>query len=207
MNTADTYYHALLLGFLQGRERIILEEQERIRSVLQKTLRRYTVQMEVTANVAGATASSLDLDSILKSAVELISKQFSLLFVGLFLLDENALTIHLEVGIGTFGQNMLPDNFSITLREDTLVSKSIASGKTHFILDPDREDVTQEQTIIRGTKSMAVIPLLVRGSCIGALSLHSHITNAFTDLELVAFKILAEQLASAIGNARLFEGL
>jgi hypothetical protein len=64
MNTADTYYHALLKGFLQGRERIILDEQERIRSALQKTLRRYSVQMEVTAGIAGATASSLDLDTI-----------------------------------------------------------------------------------------------------------------------------------------------
>ena len=36
------------------------------------------------------------------------------------------------------------------------------------------------------------------------MALFSHVQNAFTDLELVTFKILAEQLASAIGNARLF---
>lgn len=207
LETADTYYYALLRGFLQGRERIILDEQERIRSSLQKTLRRYSVQMDVTAGIAGATASSLDLESVLNEAVDLIWKQFSLLFVGLYLLDEDGFTIRLEVGNGTFGRSMLPEDFSITLQDDTLVSRSITSGKTNFIFNTDYSEDVPAQTLIRGTKSQAVIPLLVRGYCIGALSLHSHIANAFTDLEMVAFQILAEQLASAVGNARLFEGL
>jgi PAS domain S-box-containing protein len=207
MNTADTYYHALLKGFLQGRERIILDEQERIRSALQKTLRRYSVQVEVTAGIAGATASSLDLDILLNSAVELIWKQFSLLYVGLFLLDEHEDVIHLKAGTGTFGQSMLPSEFKTTLKDNSLISQSIATCKTRFVFDMDKEGVPPEKVLIRGTKSQAVIPLLVRGNCIGVLSLHSHIINAFTDLELVAFKILAEQLASAVGNARLFAGL
>ena len=207
MNTADTYYHALLKGFLQGRERIILDEQERIRSAMQKTLRRYSVQMEVTAGIAGATASSLDLNTILNAAVELIWKQFSLLFVGLFLLDENTKIIQLKAGAGTFGRGMLPEDYSATLQDDTLISQGILTTKTQFIFDTDRENIKANQTLIRGTKSQAVIPLQVRGECIGALSIHSHIKNAFTDLELVAFQILAEQLASAIGNTRLFEGL
>lgn len=207
MNTADTYYHALLKGFLQGRERIIFDEQERIRSAMQKTLRRYSVQMEVTAGIAGATASGLDLDTLLTAAVELIWKQFSLLYTGLFLLDEQEEIIRLKAGTGTFGHRMLSPDYKTTLAGASLVSQSIATGRTRIVLDTDKDGVAWEETLIRGTKSQAVIPLLVRGECIGALSLHSHIINAFTDLELVAFKILAEQLASAVGNARLFSGL
>jgi PAS domain S-box-containing protein len=143
----------------------------------------------------------------LHAAVELIWKQFSLLYVGLFLLDEDEDIIRLKAGTGTFGQTMLPPDFTATLNDDYLVCQSIAAGKTCFGFNTDKEDVPWQKTLIRGTKSQAIIPLLVRGNCIGALSLHSHIINAFTDLELVAFKILAEQLASTIGNARLFAGL
>lgn len=207
MNTADSYYHALLKGFLQGRERIILDEQERIRSALQKTLRRYSVQMEVTAGIANATASTLDLDVLLNSAVEMIWKQFSLLYVGLFLLDENDDIIRLKAGTGTFGQKMLPENYQTLRDHNSLVSRSIATGKTNIVLDFEKDSVAQESSFVQGTKSQACIPLFVRGTCIGALSLHSHIPNAFTDLELVAFRILAEQLASAIGNTRLLAGL
>lgn len=207
MKTADTYYHALLKGFFQGHERIILDEQERIRSAMQKTLQRYSVQMEVTAGIAGAAASSLDLDTLLSSAVDLIWKQFSLLYSGLFILDEHTDTIRLKAGTGTFGQRMLSPEYETTKEDKTLVSQSIATGKTYILLDTEKQDISLEETLIRGTKSQAVIPLFVRGDCIGALSLHSHIINAFTDLELVAFKILAEQLASAVGNARLFSGL
>lgn len=205
MHTADTYYHALLKGFLQGRERIILDEQERMRGALQKTLRRYSVQMEVTAGIAGATASSLDVDVLLEQAVELIWKQFSLLYAGLFLLDESNHTIRLKAGTGTFGQKMLAPNFTTTVEANSLVSLSIANGKTYIVLDVEKEGIFE--ALIRGTKSQTVIPLLVRGDCIGALSLHSHIVNAFADLELVAFKILAEQLASVISNVRLFAEL
>lgn len=205
MNTADTYYHALLKGFLQGRERIILDEQERMRGALQKTLRRYSVQMEVTAGIAGAAASRLELDILLEQAVELIWKQFSLLYAGLFLLDENNPVVRLKAGTGTFGQMMLEPDFVTTPEGDSLVSRSIAAGKTYIVLDVEKEEGLE--TLIRGTRSQVVIPLLARGDCIGALSLHSHIANAFTDLELVAFKILAEQLASVISNARLFAEL
>ncbi len=207
MNTADSYYHALLKGFLQGRERIILDEQERIRSALQKTLRRYAVQMEVTAGVAGATSSILDLDTLLKAAVQLIWKQFSLLYVGLFLLEEKENIIRLKAGTGTFGQTMLPQNFQATLHENLLISRTVATGKTQIILDVTKDPNPTGVNLIQGTKSQAAIPLFVRGSCIGTLSLHSHKINAFTDLELVTFNILAEQLASAIGNARLFADL
>ena len=207
MNTADSYYHALLKGFLQGRERIILDEQERIRSALQKTLRRYSVQMEVTAGIAGATASILDLDVILNSAVQLIWKQFSLLYVGLFLLDEDDDAIRLKAGTGTFGQKMLAENYQTTIKNHSLIGRSIITGKTNIVLDVDKDGDPDETPLVRGTKSQASIPLFVRGICIGALSLHSHIINAFTDLELVAFKILAEQLASAIGNTRLLDDL
>ncbi|MFZ0547197.1 MAG: ATP-binding protein [Candidatus Promineifilaceae bacterium] len=206
MNTADAYYHALLKGFLQGRERIILDEQERMRGALQKTLRRYSVQMAVTAGIAGATASILDMDLLLNLAVELIWRQFSLLYVGLFLLDKNSSLIRLKAGMGTFGEEMLAPDYTLDPQGNSLISLSVESGNTHVVLDIEKEAATDD-TLIRGTKSQAVIPLLVRGDCIGAMSLHSHFVNAFTDLELVAFKILAEQLASVISNARLFAEL
>ncbi len=106
LDISDLYYANVLQGFLQRREQIILSEQERIRSALQRTLNRYTIQMEVAAGVAAATTSILDLDRLLASAVELIRERFDLYYVGVFLVDERNEWAILRAGTGSAGRDM-----------------------------------------------------------------------------------------------------
>lgn len=52
----DTYLNAIIQGFIKGREKLILAEQERIRGALQIAIGRYTVEIKDIQDLAQKTA-------------------------------------------------------------------------------------------------------------------------------------------------------
>jgi PAS domain S-box-containing protein len=207
LETIDAYHHAVVQGFMQSREKVILNEQERIRSALQRTLSRYTVQMEVAAGVAGATTSILDLSALLQTAVELIRERFDLYYVGIFLVDEDNRWALLKAGTGESGREMLRHGFKLEVGGNSLIGACIAYGESRIALDVGKAAARFENPLLPDTNSEAAIPLVSRGQVIGALTVQSRRVAAFSELDLTILRILADQLANAIENARLFSEL
>ncbi|HEY4581046.1 MAG TPA: ATP-binding protein, partial [Candidatus Acidoferrales bacterium] len=207
LETIDAYYRAVIHGFLQTREKIILSEQERIRSALQRTLGRYTVQMEVAAGVASAATSILDLGTLLKTSADLIRERFDLYYVGLFLVDETGQWAVLRAGTGPAGEEMLRSGHQLDILGNSMIATCISRGEPHVALDVGQEAARFENPLLPDTHSEAAIPLKARGQVVGALTVQSQHVGAFSDLDVTVFRILADQLASAIANARLFAEL
>jgi len=67
-------------------------------------------------------------------------------------------------------------------------------------LSPERSSRVQHE----GFKAAAAAPLSSKGRVIGALAVHYWTERAFSDEEIAGLKILAEQAAVAIDNARLY---
>ena len=63
LDAADTYQNAVIRGFIQGREKIILAEQEQIRGALQIAVGRYTVEIKDIQALAQRTAESNEFKS------------------------------------------------------------------------------------------------------------------------------------------------
>jgi PAS domain S-box-containing protein len=200
----DNYNHAVLQGFVRSREKVILAEQERIRSALQRTLSRYSLQMEVAANLAGATTSILDLDALVTTAVDLIREKFDFYYVGLFLIDESGRWAILQAGIGETGPDHLHRGQLIELTSNSLIGSCMESGESRVMIDAKKEDSFLRYPLLPETASEAAIPLHSRGKVIGAFTAQSKQVAAFSDLDVTALRILADQLANAIENARLF---
>jgi PAS domain S-box-containing protein len=204
LQAIDTYHHAVIQGFMVSREKVILNEQERTRSALQRTLGRYSLQMEVAANLAGATTSILDLDSLVTTAVDLIREKFDFYYVGLFLIDESGRWAILQAGMGETGQDTLHHGQLIELTGNSLIGSCVESGEPRVVIDVSKEDSFLRYPLLPETASEAAIPLHSRGKVIGAVTAQSKQVAAFSDLDVTALRILADQLANAIENARLF---
>jgi len=207
LQAIDAYNHAVIQGFMENREKVILNEQERIRSALQRTLSRYSLQMEVAASLAAATTSILDLDILVTTAVELIRERFDFYYVGLFLTDENNQWAILRAGTGEAGLEMLRRGHLLEVSSNTMFGKCLETSEPWVILDVSKEENYVGNPLLPETLSEAVIPLRARGKNIGAISAQSKQPAAFSDLDVTALRILADQLANAIENARLFTEL
>ena len=163
--------------------------------------------MEVAASVAAAATSILDLDQLLASAVELMRERFDLYYVGVFLVDERNEFAILRAGTGNAGREMLRSRHRLPLDHTSMIGWCIKHGEPRIALDADKEVVRYKNPHLPDTRSEGAIPLSTRGQVIGALTVQSQRVNAFADQDTAALRILANQLANAIENARLFAEL
>jgi|GEM_PF-1137930 len=204
LSALENYERVLLASFIRTREAIVLEEQERIRGALEKTIRRYTFQLQMAAEVARAATSTLDLNELLQRAVELIRKPFDFYYVGLFLAEANQPWAILSVSAREAGQTLLQPIRRLKVGGDSLVGKCLADRQPHMALDVNQTLGPAESSLLPGAHSEIALPLLSHGKAVGALTLQSRRVSAFSDQDIPVLRIIADQLAGAIENARLF---
>jgi PAS domain S-box-containing protein len=195
------YQNALLQGYLEVSEAIVLQEQERIRSALQRTLNRYTVQMELAADIAARATSILNPHELLAGVADLIGERFHLQHVDVFLLDGHSQTAVLSATAGTATAALEPERYHLDLTVTSPVSECILRGEARIDVDTARSATTG------GAYLKVAVPLRTRGRVIGALSLQSEHVTAFAAQDVPILQIMADQLATAIDNARLFSDL
>lgn len=180
-----------------------LEQQVHERTVeLEQTAslnQRRAAQFQAVAEVARATTIHRDPELLLDEATRLIAEQFGHYHVGIFLLDESGLTATLRAANSPEGQKMLADHFHINIADADLVGQVIASGEARLATSGefDYPDLPR-------TRSEAVLPLRADKRVIGALDIQSDTPEAFSSDDIEILTIMADQLAVAIENARLF---
>ena len=201
---AEAYSSAFLEGFMAAREAIVLDEQERIRSALQRALGRYTIQLQTAAEVAQAASSILDLNELLRTAVDLIRERFDLYYAGIFLVDEYGEWAVLRAGTGEPGQEMLRRGHKLRVGGESMIGWCAAHGQPRIALDVGREAVRFDNPLLPETRSEMALPLISRGQVMGAMTIQSSRVAAFSEEDITILQTLAGQLANAIENARLF---
>jgi nitrate/nitrite-specific signal transduction histidine kinase len=177
-----------------------LEERVAARTL---DLEKRTTYLEASAEVTRAVSLILNVDQLVQQVVDLIKQRFDLYYVGLFLLDEVEEWAVLKAGTGEVGRAMLARGHRIRTGEG-MIGWCVAHAQSRIALDVGEDAVRLATKELPETRSEAALPLSARGHVIGALSVQSKEPAAF-DLETIAvFQTLADQVAIALENARLF---
>lgn len=162
-------------------------------------------QLMTAARVARAATSILDIDRLLSESVELIREQFGFYYVGIFLLDEEGKWAVLRAGTGEAGRKMLEAGHKLEVGGRSMIGWCTAYGKPRIALDVGREAVRFDNPLLPLTRSEMALPLKSRERVIGAMTVQSDRPAAFTSEDIVVLQTVADQLATAIENARLYE--
>jgi signal transduction histidine kinase/DNA-binding response OmpR family regulator len=205
LQAADAYADALLEGFIAGRDAIVLREQEQIRKALQTVASRYALQLATAAEVSRTASSILDPAELLPQAVNLIRDRFNYYYVGLFLLDESREYAVLRAGTGEAGRQMIEMGHKLQVGGTSMVGWCTAHGKARIALDVGREAMRFDNPLLRETRSEMALPLISRGRVIGAMTIQSAQSAAFSEDDTGGLQTMADQVANAIENARLFQ--
>jgi len=80
-----------------------------------------------------------------------------------------------------------------------------AQGKARIALDVGKEAVRFENPLLLETRSEMALPLISRGRVMGAMTIQSTKPAAFSEEDITTLQTMADQVANAIENARLFE--
>jgi GAF domain-containing protein len=163
-------------------------------------------QLAASARVSQAASSILEMDELLPEIVELIKSAFGYDQVQVFLISEDNRQAVLKASTGEAGRQLLSIKHQLEVGSRSVIGTVTASGKPSIALDTaDARVVHKPNPYLPNTRSEMAIPLMVKGRILGALDVQSNLPGAFTDNDLRVLSVLADQLAIAIENARLFE--
>jgi len=160
--------------------------------------------LQAAAEVASATTLVLDPDELLQQVVNLVRERFDLYYVGLFLLDEERQFAVLRAGTGEAGQEMLAQKHALRVGGDSMIGQCTFRTEARIALDVGKEAVRFDNPLLPDTRSEMALPLIARGTVIGAMTVQSVAEAAFDEAEVAIMQTMADQVAVAIDNARLF---
>jgi GAF domain-containing protein len=167
-------------------------------------LRKRAAQLEAVSSVARTIASVQEIDTLLPAITRMVSQQFGFYHVGIFLLDQQRRSAVLSAANSRGGMRMLGRQHSLPLDSHSIVGYSTLHGEPRIALDVGTDAVYFNNPDLPETRSEMAIPLRVAGEVIGALDVQSTETNAFAQEDINVLTTLADQIAIAIENARLF---
>ena len=160
--------------------------------------------MQAAADIGRSASSILDPEQLMQQAVNLISERFSLYHAALFLTDETGQWAEYRAGSGQVGQILQKEKLRVQIGGHSMTGWSIANAQARVSQDARAETVRMDHPALPGTRSEAALPLRVRGKVIGALNVQSDQLGQFDQEATVALQTIADQVAVALDNARLF---
>jgi PAS domain S-box-containing protein len=170
------------------------------------------VQLQTAAEVSRAASAVLDPASMIHEVVTLVRDRFNLYYAGLFLIEPDPADpdMHwavLQAGSGEAGKQMVEQRHRLPVGGASMIGWCVANRQARIALDVERDAVRRPHPLLPDTRSELALPLISRGNVIGALTIQSVQEGAFTPEDITVLQTLADQLANAITNARLYEAL
>jgi sigma-B regulation protein RsbU (phosphoserine phosphatase) len=160
-------------------------------------------QLAALAQASRTVASSLELDDMLDEVLDVFDEHFGYKSVRIFLLLDDRLVYRAGIGQGTVGQSI--EGLAYPLDGPGLIA---LAGRTRYPVLAD--DVRQHSDYVAGpglanTRSEMAAPMHMGARLLGVLDVQSDHVAAFTPEAARTLQTLADTLAVAVRNARLFE--
>ncbi len=174
-------------------------------SRLLERLEQRAERIQTAAEVAQAAGMLLNTEALIRQVVELVRARFDLYYVGLFLVDETGTWARLQAGTGEAGREMIAREHKLRVGGDSMIGQCVVKQEARTALDVGQEAVRFENPWLPKTRSEMALPLVSRGETLGALTIQSAEAAAFGEMDITTLQLMADQLANAIANARLYE--
>ena len=169
-----------------------------------RELEKRTRQWQAATEASQVVTSILDVEQMLWQVAELVQERFELYHVGLMLLDPAGEWAEYRAGSGHSGRALWEQGFRLRVGGNSNVGWCTANARARITPDTTADSVYAHHDLVPRTRSEAVLPLIVRGQILGALSAQSDRPDAFETSTTAILQTIADQMAVALDNVRLY---
>jgi GAF domain-containing protein len=148
-------------------------------------------------------AAILDPDELLASASRLIENRFDCYHTAFYLLDGSGQWAEIKEASGETGRILKENKYRVDVNGKSTVAKAVRT-KNGQIAESGPEQMRIDNPLLPYTRSQIVIPLIIGESLLGVLEMHSTKENAFSPQDVDAYQNMANAIAIALENSRLF---
>jgi K+-sensing histidine kinase KdpD len=170
--------------------------------VLFDSIKKQIGHIELVNRIAAKISSTLDIDELLSAAADIIRKSFNYFDVTIFLIDPPKQYLTLVAHSGSY-IDFLPHGYKQRIGVGLI---GWAAEHNQSVL---AHDVSRDERYIthayHNTNSELAVPITFNNELLGVLNVEDTRLHAFDASDLLLLETLADQLGTAIRNAKLFE--
>ena len=183
----------------------MISQLEQSQRNLEDQVAERTAQLEATNEVGRVASSILDPEDLIGKVVNLITDRLGYYYTALFIVDESSNWAELANATGEAGSILKAKHHRLAVSGNSMVGYAIANRTARIALDVGEESIRFENPLLPETRSEIALPLVVGDQVIGALDVQSKSASAFNARDIEVLQNMANQVAVAIENARLFQ--
>ncbi len=181
----------------------LIDVTERKRS--EEEIRRRAIELQTVAEVSTQATSLLDVDSMVNDVSNLTKERFGLYHAHIYLLDEGRRSLVLAGGAGNVGRQMVDLGHAISQDSPfSIVAQAARSRSAVISNDVSLTPNFLPNPLLPFTQSELAIPLIASDQLIGVLDVQADVRDRFVETDVQVMTTLANQIATAIQNARTF---
>lgn len=198
------------------------------RNNLEKKVIERTQQLRRVNEIGRAITAILNPDELVDRAVHLIGDEFECYYAAIFLMDTTEQWAQLKAATGEAGKVLLENKHHVNINANNPVGAAIRTKQVYIISDSNADPVRTENPaqpftrfswhgisistqftrtdnpLLPNTRSQITLPLIVGENVIGVLEMHSTKENTFSQSDADTYQNMANQVAIALENSRLF---
>jgi GAF domain-containing protein/HAMP domain-containing protein len=188
--------------------------RDQVRSLLQEQETRLVARardFSATQEISRVAATQRDLQTLINSVVELIVDRFPNIYhAQIFMLNEERTYAVLRASTGEPGRRLLERGHRLAVGSVSVIGQVTDQGRIIVARDTASSPVHHRNEFLPDTHAELAIPLRIGTSTggtvvIGALDVQSKLSNTFTEDQINVLQTMADLVAVAIENARLYE--
>jgi GAF domain-containing protein/HAMP domain-containing protein len=172
---------------------------------LEEQVTERTEQLAAVNEISSAIAGSTDLPTILSTTVNLIRDRLGYYQVSIFLLDERGENAIVRESTGEVGRILKERGHTLGVGSQSIIGFVTGNRRPRIALDTGQDTIHFKNPLLPDTRSEMALPLLVGETLFGALDVQSTEPNAFDEQDVAVLQNMANQIAIAINNARLYQ--
>lgn len=172
---------------------------------LYRQMERHTDLLDAAAHVAAQASRTLDEEQLLNDTVNLIPHRFpSFYHAAIFLMDAARANVSLRVASSYDGEQYIRSPFMLRVGKQGIVGHVAHTGEAYQASDTRHDPYHWPNPLLPETRAEMAFPLLARGEVLGVLDVQSREIATLPEEDIATLQTMADQLAYAILNARLF---
>lgn len=172
---------------------------------LLEEINRKVAQLQTAAEIARSASTLLHMDTLLARVVSLIQERFGYCHVSILFVDQNSATAMLQEAAGESSQVLKARGYQLHLHDKSVVSRTISTGEYYLARQVQSDPFYSPNPDLPMIKSQLGIPLKIGQRVIGVIDIAHDREDAFSEDDISVLQILADQVAVAVQNVRLFE--
>lgn len=178
--------------------------QELIDSLEQRVTDR-TRRLEIVATLGERLSAILDFNQLLSELVNQVKERFNYYHTQVYIIDDQRENLVIAAGVGEAGDQMKISGHKIPLNAPTsLVARAARTGEIVTVDNVREAPDWLPNPLLPDTYSEMAVPIVLEGQVVGVLDVQESQIAGLDEGDASLLRSLANQVAVAIRNARLF---